>query len=156
MTSYLRSDALTIDGGRLNDGDHIAARVAAAPDADRGALRTALSYLYLDDGPVNLPRERLLKAEAHLDPAERLVIRYLYTRTNGSLRAEFGAGSLRAARAARYRCQECRFPDVRVLTSDHVNGRVPGTPFAYLCANCHMIKSRREDWKGVKREPLAE
>jgi hypothetical protein len=99
---------------------------------------------------VNLPRERLLRAERHLEAAERIVIRWLYTRTNGNLRSSYGASALRAARASRYRCQECNFGDVRVLNLDHVNGRVAGSPFACLCANCHTIKSRKSDWTGEK------
>jgi hypothetical protein len=36
------------------------------------------------------------------------------------------------------------------MNLDHVNGRVAGTPFACLCANCHTIKSRANDWNGEK------
>src|SRR5262249_44205084 len=115
-----------------------------------GSLRTALGYLYKDDGPVNLPRDRLRVAEPHLEAAETIVIRWLYTRTNGSLRSSYGAAALRAARASRYRCEVCKFADVRVLNLDHVNGRVTGTPFACLCANCHTLKSRESDWTGEK------
>jgi hypothetical protein len=155
MIPYLRSDALMIDEARFNNRDLIDVRVAAADQAHRGALRTALRYLYLDDGPVNLPSKRLLASQGYLDPAEKLVIRFLFYRTNGRLRADYGADSLRAARASRYRCQECGFPDVRTLTLDHVEGRIMGTPFACLCWNCHSIKSRRYDWTGKKREPPA-
>ena len=153
MDSYLRPDALAIDGARFNNPDLIEERVASIDRAIQGSLRTALRYLYMDDGPVNLPRDRLLAAEGHLEPAERVVIRLLYTRTNGSLRAAYGANSLRAARTSRYRCGECRFPDVRALNLDHVDGRVAGSPFACLCANCHSIKSRRGDWSGKRRQP---
>jgi hypothetical protein len=145
-------ELLAIDGSRFNHIEHIVLRTAAVPVADRGSLQTALSYLYRDDGPLNLPRDRLLVAEPYLEVAERLVIRWLYTRTNGSLRSTYGAGALRAARASRYRCEVCNFADVRVLNLDHVNGRISGTPFACLCANCHTIKSRESDWTGKKPE----
>ena len=143
-------ELIAIDGGRFNDDTYIAARTAAVPDKDRGSLRTALDYLYKDDGPVNLPRIRLLVAEPHLELAERLVIRWLYTRTNGKLRRDYGATALHAARGSRYRCEVCNFADVRVLNLDHVDEHVAGTPFACLCANCHSIKSRACDWTGAK------
>jgi hypothetical protein len=101
---------------------------------------------------VNLPRERLLVAEPHLQAAERVVIRWLYTRTNGNLRSSYGASALRAARDSRYRCEACNFGDVRVLNLDHVNGHVANSPFACLCANCHTIKSRESDWTGETPE----
>ena len=146
---------LAIDDSRFNDAARIETRVATVTVPDRGALRTVLRYLYLDDGPVNLPAKRLRSAKAHLEAAELLVIRWLFTRTNGSLRSSYGAPSLQAARRARYRCQECGFPDVRVLNLDHVDGRVAGTPFTCLCANCHTIKSRAKDWTGTKRASAA-
>jgi hypothetical protein len=137
---------IAVVASRFNNDGHIESRVATIPEADRSLLRTALSYLYRDDGPVNLPRKRLLAAEPYLEVAERLVIRWLYTRTNGNLRSKYGAGALRAARTSRYRCEVCGFADVRVLNLDHVHGHVAGTPFACLCANCHTIKSRKCDW----------
>jgi hypothetical protein len=144
-------ELIAIDGSRFNDCRYIESRAAAVPVADRGSLRTALSYLYKDDGPINLPRPRLLVAKPHLDAAERIVIGWLYTRTNGNLRSSYGSDALRAARASRYSCEVCKFSDVRVLNLDHVNGRIAGTPFACLCANCHTIKSRASgDWSGEK------
>lgn len=143
-------DSFEVDKSRFNNETHIESRVAAVPVKDRGSLRTALAYLYYDDGPINLPRDRLVAATPHLEVVERLVIRWLYTRTNGKLRRSYGAGALHAARGSRYRCQVCNFADVRVLNLDHVNGRVSGTPFACLCANCHTIKSREIDWTGEK------
>lgn len=142
-----------IDSTRFNVPEYIESRVMIVPVPDRGSLRTALSYLYQDDGPINLPRERLLAADPHFEPAERIVVRWLYTRTNGNLRSSYGASALRAARSSRYRCEVCGFQDVRVLNLDHVKGRVTDTPFACLCANCHTIKSRESDWTGEK--PLA-
>ena len=141
---------LAIELARFNNDEHIEARVAAVPSSDCGALRSALRYLYKDDGPVNLPRDRLLTAERYLEAAERLLVRWLSTRSNGNLRSSYGTASLVAARTSRYRCEVCAFADVRVLNLDHVNGRVTGTPFACLCANCHAIKSRESDWTGEK------
>jgi hypothetical protein len=141
---------LSIEADRFNNDHHLETRLAVVPPSHRGALRTALGYLYNDNGPINLPRDRLLLAEVYLEEAERLIIRWLYTRTNGNLRSAYGAVALRAARASRYRCEVCGFADVRVLNLDHVNGRVADTPFKCLCANCHTIKSRENDWTGEK------
>jgi hypothetical protein len=145
-------ELITIDGSRFNDDGYIESRIANAPVADRSSLRTALGYLYRDNGPVNLPRDRLHVAEPHLEAAELLVMRWLYTRTTGNLRSSYGAAALLAARGSRYRCEVCQFGDVRVLNLDHVKGHVVGTPFACLCANCHAIKSRASDWTGQKPE----
>lgn len=143
-------EVLSIDRRRFNNDRHIANRILLVPTAARGALRSALLYLYMDDGPRNLPRQRLLLAAPYLEAAELVVVRWLYTRTNGSLRKSYGAAALIAARTSRYRCGECKFPDVRVLNLDHIDGRVYGTGFACLCANCHAIKSRKSDWTGTK------
>ena len=138
---------LTIDASRFGDSELIESRVAQLPADEQGSFRTALKYLYLDDGPINLPRDRLKISEPHLDPAEHIVIRWLYTRTNGSERKNYGRNALLAARAARYRCESCDFADVRVLNLDHVHGRDSDLDeFACLCANCHTIKSRANDW----------
>lgn len=144
------SDIFEIDPFRFNNREEIDLRILSANESDRGSLRTALGYLYLDDGPVNLPRDRMLAAEPYLDSPEKMLIRWLYTRTNGKLRKTYGSMALRAARTQRYRCQECKVADVRVLNLDHVSGKVPGTEFACLCANCHTIKSRKSDWTGKK------
>lgn len=146
-------DTISIDLEPFDNDALIDERVAAVEVSARGALRTALNYLYKDGGPINLPRGRLLTAEPHLSLAEKMVIRWLYTRTNGNLRKTYGADALRAARASRYRCEVCGFSDVRVLNIDHVNGQVAGTAFACLCANCHTIKSRASDWSGSKQRP---
>lgn len=141
-----------IDTSRFNNEAYLAGRIAQAQDADKGSLSTALKYLYTDQGPLNLPRARLKQAEPYLDAAERVVVRWLATRTNGSGRGDYGKEALRAARASRYRCSRCDFADVRALNLDHVDGRTAGTTFACLCANCHSIKSRKMDWSGRKRE----
>jgi hypothetical protein len=141
----------TVPRERFDDQSYIETRVAQAAPADQRALRSALNYLYKSNGPLNLPRHHLKAAASYLDHAEQVVVRWLYTRTNGSLRKTYGATALVAARSARYRCETCSFDDVRVLNLDHVEGRVEGTPFACLCANCHAIKSRQFDWSGQKR-----
>lgn len=146
-------DSTSIDLEAFNNDALVDERVAAADVSARGALRTALNYLYKDNGPINLPRNRLLAAEPYLGLAEKIVIRWLYTRTNGSLRKTYGVDALRAARSSRYRCEVCGFSDVRVLNIDHVDGRIKGTAFACLCANCHTIKSRDSDWSGEKQYP---
>jgi hypothetical protein len=128
--------------------------LASVRASDRGALLTALKYLYMDSGPINLPRDRLKIAKPYLDDAERAVIEWLKTRTNGSERRNYGKGALIAARRSRYRCERCGFADVRTLNLDHVEGREIATPFACLCANCHTIKSRQEDWSGRARRDL--
>lgn len=144
---------LVIDADAFNNDSRIEARVSAVGLGLQGSLRTALCYLYQDHGPLNLPRQRLIMAEEFLDQAERVVIRWLATRTNGSLRRTYGSAALIAARTSRYRCEACGFQDVRVLNIDHVGGHVVGTAFACLCANCHAIKSRKHDWTGLKLLP---
>jgi hypothetical protein len=145
------STLLSIDRDRFNNDAYVQQRVAAAALPDRGSLQTALKYLYLDNGPINLPRDRLKLTKPYLDEAERVLIQWLQTRTNGSERKNYGKDALVAARQSRYRCEHCGFADVRALNLDHVEGRVTGASFACLCANCHAIKSREKDWTGVGR-----
>jgi hypothetical protein len=145
------TNSYAVPSERFDDQSYIETRVAKAAPADQSALRSALNYLYRSNGPLNLNRAHMKAATAYLDPGEQVVMRWLYTRTNGSLRKTYGATALMAARSARYRCETCSFDDVRVLNLDHVKGRVEGTPFACLCANCHTIKSRQFDWNGQKR-----
>lgn len=145
------ADHFNIPEDRFDNSDYIEARVSSAPVATQGSLRTALRYLYISKGPVNLPRERLRFAELLVEPRERVLLRWLYTRTNGNLRSTYGAKALLAARAARYRCTACGFADIRALHIDHIAGRTTDTECACLCANCHNIKSREHDWSGEKR-----
>ena len=142
------TNPMAIDLERFNNKPYIEERVLVADPADRGSLKTALSYLYIDGGPINLPRDRQKLAEKYLEEAEKILIRWLATRTNGSERKNYGSRALIAARSTRYRCQQCGFSDVRCLNLDHIDGRVDGTEFACLCANCHTIKSRQKDWSG--------
>lgn len=133
---------------RSDCDDYIEARVLKAPKDISGSLRTTLRFLYLSQGPINLPRKRLKAAEPFLEPAERILARWLYTRTNGSERKNYGGLALEAARRQRYRCEHCGHADVRVLQLDHVEGQKHQGEFACLCANCHMLKSREQDWSG--------
>ena len=136
---------------RFDNQAYIDSRVRLESASIQGCLRSALAYLYLTNGPANLPRERMKVADPHLEARERLLARWLYTRTNGSLRSTYGSRALASARQARYRSITCGFADVRTLQLDHVSGRTPDTAFACLCANCHCIKSREQDWSGKKR-----
>jgi hypothetical protein len=136
---------------RFDDAQYIDRRLRAAPESGRASLSTALRYLYSSDGPINLPRPRLRIAEAYVEPRERILLRWLYTRTNGRLRSTYGAKSLIAARKSRYRCSQCGYADVRALHIDHVMGRIKNLECACLCANCHNIKSREKDWSGKRR-----
>lgn len=43
---------------RFDDPDYIESRVTTVEPAAAGAMRTALRYLYLIEGPINLPRGR--------------------------------------------------------------------------------------------------
>jgi hypothetical protein len=131
---------------RFDSEAYVEERVSAVPDAIAGKFRTTMKYLYMSDGPVNLPRDRLKASEPFLDEAELLLVRWLQTRTNGNQRKNYGTAALVAARRQRYRCEHCGHADVRVLNLDHVSGRDGPTDFACLCANCHAIKSRTHDW----------
>lgn len=136
---------------RFDNPEYIESRLAVGDAAVVGALRTALKYLYLTEGPVNLPHERFKRSKPFLEPAESVVASWLYTRTNGSARKNYGAAALRAARKQRYRCEHCGHADVRVLNLDHVEGRGNRELFACLCSNCHCLKSRARDWSGVAK-----
>jgi len=62
---------------------YIANRLVHVPVSVRGAVKTTLEYLYLPDGPRNLPSDRKRLAEPYLDVAERVLVRWLQPRTNG-------------------------------------------------------------------------
>lgn len=140
-----------IPTNRFDDNYFIMKRVGEADILVAGSLKTTLSYLYLSDGPINLPRERLKFSECYLEPREIVLARWLQTRTNGSLRSKYGAKALLAARNSRYKCAACGFADIRALHLDHVEGHTVDTAFACLCANCHNIKSREHDWSGERK-----
>lgn len=139
-------DAYVIPVERFNNSDWIEARLIKCEPSDRGSLKTTLDYLYLDSGPINLPLDRFKRAEKYLEMAERTVTRWKITQTNGSGRAKYGTSAGVEARAARYRCRQCGYADVRALHTDHVGGKLSDKGFACLCANCHSHKSREHDW----------
>lgn len=136
---------------RFDDPEYIERRLSAVPREAVGSLRTTLTYLYSSSGPINLPRPRFKISKPLLEPAEYILVRWLFTRTNGSERKNYGASALRAARCQRYRCEHCGHADIRVLHLDHIAGRKTDGGFACLCANCHMLKSRQHDWSGQPR-----
>ena len=83
---------------RINNLICILNRVANVGSAVAGHLRSILSYLYMHDGPINLQGERLKASEPFLEPRQIVLVRWLQTRTNGSLRSKYGAKALLAAR----------------------------------------------------------
>ncbi len=138
---------------RFDNLEYIEARVSGLEPSVVGSVRTALKYLYITNGPINLPRDRMLKVQPFLEPAEKVLVRWLYTRTNGSERKRYGSAALLAARKQRYRCEHCGHADVRVLNLDHVEGRHNRELFVCLCTNCHTLKSRDRDWVNQARHP---
>lgn len=143
-------DAYVIDQSWFDDRTALEQRVAAAAKEDQGSLRTALAYLYLSDGPVNLPAKRRKVALPYLNAAERIALTWLYTRTNGSERKRYGIKVMPAARRACLRCERCGMPDVRTLNLDHIDGRSGPTEFQVLCANCHHLKSFEDRLKSTR------
>jgi len=142
-------DSFSVIEKRFNNLDLIEKRVKRVPADVQGSLRTALKYLYLEKGPINLTRDRLKISISYLEDCEVVLAKWLATRTNGSLRKKYGKNALLAARKAHYKCEQCGYPDVRALHLDHVEGkRNNKSTFACLCANCHNIKSRKYDWDG--------
>ena len=111
-------------------------------DRHKGSLRSILRYLYFVNGPLNVDPSRYKISKAYLSNSELIVVNWLRTRTNGKLRKDYGHKALIAAKNSKYRCSKCKYPDVRVLQIDHINGRTEDTEYDCLCANCHQIKSR--------------
>jgi len=143
------NDSFAVLEERFNNLDLIEKRVKCVPTDVQGSLRSTLKYLYIEDGPVNLQKDRLKMSVSYLDENEIILAKWLITRTNGSLRKTYGKNALLAARTAHYKCKQCGYPDLRVLHLDHVEGkRNNKSTFACLCANCHNIKSRKYDWDG--------
>ncbi len=129
--------------------ENINKRIEKYPASVQSKLSTVFRYLYLEEGPTNLPKETYKTVIDLLEPRERIIASWLRTRTNGRQRKKYGKNSLKSVRKAKYRCETCGFPDVRTLNLDHTNKTEK--PFSCLCANCHSIKSRKEDWTGKKK-----
>ena len=155
MHSQEVDERFVIPQDRFDNPAYIEQRLLTIPEENHGSMRSTLRSIYLTDGPTNFAPKRFAAAKNHLEPAELVLARWLKTRTNGSLRSRYGANALREARAARYRCRDCQFPDIRVLHLDHVKG-LEFREFSCLCAKCHNIKSRKTDWDGKKRYRLDE
>lgn len=149
--AQLLDDKYVVPESRFNNQDYIEGRLKSCQTEDVGSLHTTLKYLYVEKGPTNLPKERFNRSMKYLEARELVATRWLRTRTNGNLRKTYGALALKSARSARYRCERCKYPDVRALHLDHVRGRHHRKEFACLCANCHNIKSREKDWTGKPR-----
>lgn len=142
-------DEYIIPSDRFENVDYIDQRVSAVDNQDQRKFRSLLEYLYLLSGPVNLIKDKRYLINKYLEPAEIIIANWMKTRTNGSLRAKYGNKALIQAKKAKYQCEGCGFPDVRALNIDHVNGKDDKDEFKCLCANCHSIKSRESDWKGI-------
>ncbi|WP_172198759.1 hypothetical protein [Saccharibacillus qingshengii] len=124
-------------------------------DLNREGLKAlyekALSFLYTDEGPTKYSLKEYNKIENLFELKEKVVLRWLITRTTGRLKNEYGVKAITAARESRYRCKSCGYPDVRALHLDHIQGKIEDADFDCLCANCHNIKSRKYDWTGKPR-----
>ncbi|MHB8128957.1 MAG: hypothetical protein ACYDEX_08160 [Mobilitalea sp.] len=140
------NDKYIIPFERFNNQLHIEERVSSIPKEHQNLFHAVLDYLYNDNGTTNMADNKNHIIEMYLDNTEKIVAKWLKTRTNGSKKRRYGYKSLLSARSARYRCSVCGFPDIRVLELDHIDKDNPDTDFACLCANCHNIKSREMDW----------
>ena len=131
---------------RFNNGQYIDCRVEKVTEQQKIPLQRALRYLYARSAGKNITRAKIKPAWQALEPAERIVIHWLQTRTNGKLRWAYGHPVAAEAKSAKFRCRACGQGDVRTLQLDHVKGRKIKV-FRCLCANCHQIKSRRHNWQ---------
>lgn len=134
-----------IPAKRANSSSYVKRRLSTVPQEIAMVLGRCLRYLYLDKRSID--RKTIRHAEASLEPPERLLIRYLQTRSSGSEKKRYGHAAVAEAKAAKFRCRDCGCSDVRVLTLDHVHGK-GSKVFRLLCANCHQLKSRMQDWVG--------
>lgn len=143
-----------IDGTNVGNRDAIEIRVAEVGTNEREALRLALGYLYLNDGPVSIPRNRKSVAETHLTSAELFVLQWLHKRTDGKLKKLYGPTVLETVKRSRYRCEKCNFPDVRALNLEKFDeDQKPGKRcFACLCANCNTIAARKKEMTALAYE----
>lgn len=147
----MTDSSFQIDGAIIGDRDSIEARVAVVTESEREALRLALSYLYLDDGPLSIGRDKKTQAEQHLTPVERFVLQWLHKRTDGKLRRIYGPATLEAVKRSRYRCEKCDFADVRALNLEKVDSdeEALGDRFICLCANCNTVETRAKEMAAI-------
>jgi len=146
-----KTENWSIPESRFDNLRYIERRVSQAETSHQGRLKSLLKYLYLTEGPRNLPRNAYKTAEIYLSPSEDVAVRWLKSRTNGSARKLYGYNALKAVRESRLRCANCGNSDVRVLQLDHKKKKLANkSKFTCLCANCHQIKSRLENWMKKK------
>jgi hypothetical protein len=94
----------------FDNAQEIELRVKNAKPEDQGHLRSALRYLYERNGPINLPEIRKNTSLPYLTEAEQIVIKWLFIRTNGTLRKTYGHRALRSARNMFIsRCKSVKF-----------------------------------------------
>lgn len=150
------SEEWIIPRERFNNRDYIESRCDVVDKILQGNLRSALKYLYLDQDKDGIStfskttKNTILDGKL-LEERETIIFKYLFTRTSGSEKYVVGKPGFFAAKTSRYRCEDCSNPDVRVLCLDHIWEGDSLSGFKMLCANCHSIKSRVEDWKGDKK-----
>lgn len=147
----MQDSSFQIDGTLIADGDSIEARIAVVTESDRDALRLALGYLYLDDGPLSIARDSKTQAEQYLTPVELFVFQWLYKRTDGKLRRLYGPATLEAVKRSRYRCEKCDFADVRALHIEKADydEEIGRHRFACLCANCNTVEARTKEMAAI-------
>jgi hypothetical protein len=68
-TSNIDALSYLIPMDRFDSTSYIDGRLAKVGPDFTGSLRTTLTYLYSTDGPINLPRQRLMKSLPYLEPA---------------------------------------------------------------------------------------
>lgn len=130
--------------------ERIEKRVKKVKIEDQASLKKSLDYLF-SNIERNLRLKDRKKAEKYLSDPEFVVIRWLFTRTRGRLKKNYGMNSKKAAKKAQFRCKDCDESDVRTLQLDHVDGK-GSQRFKCLCANCHQIKSRNDMIKKAELE----
>ena len=63
----MQDSSFQVDETLIGNSDSIEARVDVVEESDRDALRRTLGYLYLEDGPLSVPRDSKPKAEQYFD-----------------------------------------------------------------------------------------
>lgn len=142
-----------IDVEQIKNQELLQKRIDGVEKKFKNELCKILRYLYSDNAKGTLSKGVHFKhvSSHHLSKAEKKILSWFYTRTNGRLKKSYGPNSIICVKHANFRCCWCQNPDVRVLQIDHVTGRKDesGSPkriffpwdFQCLCANCHTIKT---------------